>query len=149
MHLFPGPGRGPLSRRIEGATFTGLSTQKANTRSFLPSLPAPTGNLPKKIPTLGSAFRSATPSSTRASAPAKSCPLMINTSSSSSRIGNPNSCIQAHSRKAICQWNNTLLCTEFRSVFRKTFGKSENSAYLCTNKKRPAQHEALSSYLRG
>ena len=25
MHLFPGPGRGPLSRRIEGATFTGLS----------------------------------------------------------------------------------------------------------------------------
>ena len=31
----------------------------------------------------------------------------------------------------------------------KSFGKSKKYAYLCTNKKRPAQHEVLSSYLRG
>ena len=30
-----------------------------------------------------------------------------------------------------------------------TFGKTEINAYLCTNEKRPAQHEVLSSYLRG
>jgi len=39
--------------------------------------------------------------------------------------------------------------TRFQYGFSDLFGKTEKSAYLCANKKRPAQHEVLSSYLRG
>ena len=58
MHLFPGPGRGPLSRRIEGATFTGLS-RGVGTELFYPCQVKIDGEVVTAINAAGTTYNAA------------------------------------------------------------------------------------------